>query len=137
MDIKLFFKFILLFSLVGCSQVKPQEGGHVEIGKASYYAQSLSGKTTSNGEKFNPNGYTAAHRTLPFGTKVRVTNLENENTIVVRINDRGPYVKNRIIDLSPTVAKKLGFFRKGVTLVGIEIVDEDTPVDGKLIKYNK
>lgn len=134
MKFKLCLSFLLFFCLVSCGQVETQEGTPVEIGKASYYAQSLSGNLTSNGETFDPNGYTAAHRTLPFDTKVRVTNLANENAIIVRINDRGPYAKDRIIDLSPAAAKKLGFFNKGVTVVGLEIVDEDTPVDGELVE---
>lgn len=132
MKIKLFLSFILFFCLVSCGQVKTQEKTPIEIGKASYYAQSLSGNTTSNGEKFDPNSYTAAHRTLPFGTKVLVTNVSNGKAIVVRINDRGPYAKSRAIDLSPAAAKKLDFFKKGVADVELKVVDEDTPVDGKL-----
>lgn len=137
MKIKLCLSFLLLFSLVSCSQVETQEETLVETGKASYYAQSLRGESTANGERFNPKKFTAAHRTLPFGTKVLVTNLANGKAIVVRINDRGPFVKNRIIDLSPAAAKKLDFFKKGVANVELKVVDENTPVNGEIVENGK
>ena len=79
-------------------------------GKASYYS---SGSTTANGEHFNPNGYTAAHRTLPFGTKLRVTNVANGRSVVVRVNDRGPFIKGRVLDLSKGAAKAIGMINAG------------------------
>lgn len=138
MKFKLCLLSLLSYSLVSCGQVETHQETSdktpVETGKASYYAQSLKGNSTSSGEKFNPNDFTAAHRTLPFDTKVCVTNLDNNKSIVVRINDRGPHAKNRVIDLSPATAKKLGFYKKGVTDVSIKVVDKDTPVDGKLVE---
>jgi peptidoglycan lytic transglycosylase len=78
-----------------------------ESGIASVYA--YSGQRTANGERAQPNGFTAAHRTLPFGTRVRVTNNRNGRSVVVRINDRGPFVRGRVIDLTPAAAQALGF----------------------------
>ena len=89
-------------------------------GWASYYK---SGKRTANGESFNPMGMTAAHRTLPFGTKVLVTNLKNGKTVVVRINDRGPFIRSRVIDLSLGAAKIVGLYRSGVAKVKFEVLD--------------
>ena len=87
-----------------------------QCGKASWYK--LGGKTAS-GERANPNGLTAAHRTLPFGTIVEVTNLANGKTVKVRINDRGPFAKGRVIDVTLAAAKELGFVNKGVTRVEV------------------
>jgi rare lipoprotein A len=78
-----------------------------EAGIASVYA--YSGERTASGERAQPNGFTAAHRTLPFGTRVRVTNKSNGRSVVVRINDRGPFVRGRVIDLTPAAAHALGF----------------------------
>ena len=94
-----------------------------EEGAASYYADSLHGNSTASGEPYDRNAMTAAHRTLAFGTKVRVTNLDNGKSVVVRINDRGPHVKSRIIDLSGASAEKLGMLDAGVAIVRIEIVN--------------
>ena len=91
-------------------------------GLASYYK---SGKQTANGERFNPNGLTAAHRTLPFGTKLRVTNLRNGKSVVVRINDRGPFIRGRVIDLSLGAAKLVGLNRSGVAKIRYSILIED------------
>lgn len=88
-------------------------------GKASFYASKFHGRRTTNGEIFSNNKMTAAHLKLPFGTMVKVTNLSNGRTIVVRVNDRGPHSKVLIIDLSQAAAKKLGFFSKGVANVEI------------------
>jgi len=91
---------------------------------ASYYADKFHGRTTANGEKFNMYDMTAAHKTLPFGTRVRITNLENGRKVVVRINDRGPYIKGRTIDLSFAAARKLGMIQKGVVNVKIQKINE-------------
>ena len=80
------------------------------------------GKVTANGERFNPNGLTAAHRHLPFGTRVRVTNMRNGRKVMVRINDRGPFIKNRIIDLAFGAARRIGLDRSGITRVKLEII---------------
>ncbi len=89
-----------------------------QTGAASWYA---SGSRTANGERFNPNGMTAAHRTLPFGTKVRVHNASTGRSVVVRINDRGPFVHGRIIDLARGSARALGM--GGVAKVALTVVD--------------
>lgn len=89
-------------------------------GVASYYK---SGKQTANGERFNPNGLTAAHRTLPFGTKVRVTNMRNGKSVVVRINDRGPFIRGRVIDLSLGAAKLVEMTTSGVVKVSYSILN--------------
>jgi rare lipoprotein A len=101
----------------------PQEEEPVyeEVGKASWYGPWHQGKKTASGEKFDQNKLTAAHPTLPLGTEAVVTNLENGKQVEVTINDRGPYVKNRSIDLSTKAAKKLGFKDKGVATVKIEV----------------
>jgi rare lipoprotein A len=97
-------------------------GAYREVGEASYYAREAHGKATASGEKFNMNAYTAAHKTLPFGTKVRVTNLTNNKSVVVRINDRGPFVAGRIIDLSYAAAKNIKMLDAGITDVELVVV---------------
>ena len=89
-------------------------------GKASYYGARHHGRKTASGERFNKNALTAAHRTLPFGTLVRVTNLNNQQSIIVRINDRGPFTKGRIIDLSEQAAREINMIRAGVAQVKVE-----------------
>ncbi|MEM6299274.1 MAG: septal ring lytic transglycosylase RlpA family protein [Bacteroidota bacterium] len=93
-----------------------------ENGKASYYADKFHGRTTASGEKYDKNKMTAAHKKLPFGTRVRVTNKTNGKTIIVRINDRGPFVKGRIIDLSRAAATKVDMIRAGVVDVKMEVL---------------
>ena len=89
-------------------------------GYASYYK---SGKRTANGERFNPMALTAAHRSLPFGTRVEVTNVKSGKSVVVRINDRGPFIKGRVIDLSLGAAKVVGLNRSGVAKVRIIVLE--------------
>lgn len=91
-------------------------------GIASWYGPGFHSRRTASGERFNQGAMTAAHRSLPFGTRVRVTNLRNGRSIVVRINDRGPYVGGRIIDLSAAAAKALGMVRSGIAPVRIEVL---------------
>ncbi|PWW82481.1 septal ring lytic transglycosylase RlpA family lipoprotein [Prosthecochloris marina] len=95
----------------------------VTEGKASYYADRFHGRLTANGERFNMHELTAAHKSLPFGSMVRVTNLSNGKKVLVRINDRGPYIKGRIIDLSLEAAKEIDLLQKGVTNVRIEVYE--------------
>lgn len=91
-------------------------------GPASWYGGKFHGRRTANGERFNKNELTAAHRSLPFGTRVRVTNQHNGRTVVVRINDRGPFVGNRVIDLSRAAAETVGMLRSGVAPVRLDIL---------------
>jgi len=92
-----------------------------EIGHASWYGPAFHGKKTASGEDFDQNELTAAHRTLPLGSRVRVTNLTNDKSVNVEINDRGPYVGGRIIDLSRAAAKALGMLEDGLARVRIEV----------------
>lgn len=97
--------------------------GQVQTGKASYYAKKFEGRKTASGAVYKNEKATASHRHLPFGTKIRVTNLANNLSTIVTINDRGPFVPGRIIDVSRSAAKKLGFLGDGVTDVAIELLD--------------
>jgi len=92
---------------------KQPAGAELGRGQASWYGPGFHGKRTASGERFDMNGLTAAHRTLPFGTRVRVRNIENGREVVVRINDRGPHIKDRIIDLSKAAAAELDFLQAG------------------------
>ena len=94
----------------------------VELGEASYYASEFNGRRMANGEIYDESKLTAAHRTLSFGTRVRVTNLSNGRSVVVTIKDRGPVPRSRIIDLSERAARDLGFLREGITRVRVEVV---------------
>ncbi len=89
-------------------------------GMASFYGAELAGNRTASGERFNPNALTAAHRTLPMGTKLRVTNKANGKSVIVRINDRGPFAKNRIIDVSRGAAEQISMVRSGTARVTLE-----------------
>ncbi len=92
-------------------------------GIASFYGDGFHGKKTASGEVYDQNRLTAAHRTLPFGTRVRVTNLTNNQDVIVVINDRGPFAKGRIIDLSYAAAKKIGMIQAGTAKVKLEIIE--------------
>lgn len=100
----------------------------VQSGKASFYADKFEGSPTASGEKYKHSRLTAAHKTLPFGTKVRVTNLGNNKSVEVVINDRGPYVDGRVIDLSRSAAQQLDFINQGLAEVKVEVIDAG---DGK------
>jgi len=109
--------------------------GHRFSGIVSWYSVKTNGGTkTASGEKFTDSGHTAAHKTLPFGTMVKVTNLSNEKSIVLRINDRGPYTKGRVLDVSIGAAKKLDFAGRGITRCLVEVlhpVEDSEPHDGE------
>ena len=92
------------------------------IGAASWYGGKFHGRKTASGERYNKNALTAAHKSLPFGTKVRVTNQANGKSVVVRINDRGPYSGRRVIDLSRAAATAVGMLKAGVAKVKIEVL---------------
>jgi len=93
-----------------------------QIGRASWYGGFFHGRTTANGETYDMNGLTCAHRSLPLGSLIRVTNLRNQKTVVVRVNDRGPVPDDRVVDLSYGAAKSLGFVSKGLAPVRLELV---------------
>jgi rare lipoprotein A len=91
-------------------------------GEASYYGNELAGNRTASGERFNPQALTAAHRTLPMGSKLRVTNQSNGKTVIVRVNDRGPFTHRRVLDLSLAAAKRIDMFRAGKARVKMELL---------------
>jgi rare lipoprotein A len=97
--------------------------GEPVVGHASWYGEEFARRPTANGERFDPSKLTCAHRTLPFGSKVRVTNLRNGRSVMVVITDRGPYARRREIDLSYGAARALGMVRRGVERVLIELVE--------------
>lgn len=101
----------------------------IEHGKASYYAGRWIGRKTANGERYHADDVTAAHRTLPFNTRVRVVNLENGKSVVVRINNRGPFIRGRIIDLSIAAARRIDMVQRGVVPVRVEVLREIPVID--------
>ena len=114
--------FILMTACLGSGQ--SQQPGLDEVeGKASYYGDKFAGQTTASGERFDPDEMTAAHPRLPFGTKVRVTRLDADRSVVVRINDRGPFVDDRIIDVSEAAAQELGMIEEGIVVVQVEVLE--------------
>jgi rare lipoprotein A len=96
--------------------------GDTQVGIASYYGGKFHGRKTANGERFDMNALTAAHKTLPLGTKVRVTHVKTGKSVVVRINDRGPFIKGRVIDLSRRAARELDMIHSGVARVRVEVL---------------
>lgn len=136
--------------LSGCSapHLFSEQGGHWKVGKsyqidgrwytptenwtyrkegiASWYGSEFGGRPTANGEIFDPNALTAAHKTLPLPSLVRVTNLENNRTLVLRVNDRGPFVGDRLIDISRRGARDLGFMKKGTARVRVEVLERES-----------
>ncbi len=97
--------------------------GYKETGKASFYAAKFQSRKTASGERFDQSANTAAHKKLPFGTKVKVTNVKNGKSVIVRINDRGPFIRGRIIDLSRSAFSSIGNTSTGVINVKIEVVN--------------
>jgi len=108
----------------GSSVATTSEAPPVDAGQASYYADRFAGGRTANGERYDPRELTAAHRTLPFGARVRVTDPANGRSVVVRINDRGPHLAGRVVDLSRAAAEELGLIRRGVGHVELRLVEE-------------
>lgn len=127
------FLALLLLSLSvfsGCVALKshpkiPEAGIYREEGVASWYGKRFHGRKTASGEHFNQHALTCAHRTLPFGTKLKVTNLENGHEVVVTVNDRGPFIYSRILDLSYAAAKLLNFVGQGRARVFVETVRKE------------
>ena len=122
--------------LIDPSTVKTKNIKHRKImnGISSFYAEDFHGKLTANGEIYDMYGVTAAHKTLPLNTVCRVTNVENKKSLILRINDRGPYIKGRILDCSYGAAKKLDFINQGTTKVKIEVIEWG---DGKYMQHRK
>ncbi|MBC7776852.1 MAG: septal ring lytic transglycosylase RlpA family protein [Phycisphaerae bacterium] len=114
-----FFAFTALFALTLLSSFAIQKE---EYGKAGYYADSLHGRKTASGEKYDKYEFTCAHKTLAFGTKVRVTRLDNKKSVVCRVNDRGPYVEGYVTDVSRAAAEEIGLIKLGVTRVKLEVI---------------
>ena len=156
--LKIKFVLIFLMILIGCSNSPRYRTGPVKTsgkksistpslktksnvehrkvmkGVSSFYAEDFHGKLTANGEVYDMYGLTAAHKTLPLNTIVRVTNLVNNKSLILRINDRGPYIKGRILDCSYGAAKKLDFIVQGTTDVKIEVIEWG---DNKYMKHRK
>lgn len=126
MRLKWFGILLAVGLLAGCGGRPAIKSGDtspaVLKGQASYYHDRLHGNLTASGEPYDRNALTAAHKTLPFGTKVRVTNRANGKSVVLRINDRGPFVRGRIIDVSRRAAELLDFVREGVVEVRVEVI---------------
>jgi rare lipoprotein A len=112
----------VLSVLSGTANAIKFETGTIQKGIASYYHDSLHGNLTASGQVYDKNIMSAAHKTLPLGTKVRVTDTKTGKSIVVRVNDRGPFIKGRIIDLSRRAARELGIIQKGITPVKVEVL---------------
>ncbi len=112
---------ILIAITLGCAPRKATRK-FVQVGYASYYGREFIGRKTASGELYDPSKLTAAHPTLPFNTYIKVTNLENNKSVILRINDRGPFKKNRIIDVSEKAADLLDFKKKGIVLVKVEVI---------------
>jgi rare lipoprotein A len=101
----------------------------VQVGKASWYGRKRAGRLTANGERFNPEAMTCAHRFFPLGSLVKVTDIATGKNVSLEVNDRGPYVKGRIVDLSEGAARELGVGNKGLILVRVELVSTVHPVE--------
>lgn len=132
-SIKVFVLVSLGLVLAGCSTLRGGKGGrprveapqavsHSQEGIASWYGKGFRGRKTASGERFHPNDMTCAHRVFPFGTNLRVTNLSNQRQVVVRVNDRGPFIRSRIVDVSRAAAEALDFIGEGMATVRVEEV---------------
>ncbi|PHS25664.1 MAG: septal ring lytic transglycosylase RlpA family lipoprotein [Robiginitomaculum sp.] len=123
------------YQIAGRTYVPARQDDYDRQGVASWYGSKFDGRKTANGEIFDMNGMSAAHTTLPLPSLVRVTNLENGRTIIVRVNDRGPFVNNRLIDLSKGAARELGYLRQGVTRVRVQYVGPAVSNPGRANVY--
>jgi len=115
-----------LLLLILCLGTSLAGQNFTQTGKASFYASKFEGRKTASGAIFSNQKMTAAHKELAFGTQVKVTNLENQKSVVVTINDRGPFIKGRIIDVSQKAAKELGFYMQGIAKVRLEVINNRT-----------
>ena len=116
---------MLFFSNIKPAEVLP---GLIQKGKASFYSKKFNGRKTAYGERVNADALTGAHRTLPLNTLVEVTNLSNHRSVIIRINDRGPFAKGRVIDLTYAAADALGMVSKGIATVSLRVVDKGRAV---------
>ena len=120
----------LLAAVAACAHAPPHEEGPParptpgEVGVASFYGKRFHGRTTASGERYDMHAFTCAHPSAPFGTRLRVTDLESGRAVVVTVTDRGPFTSGRIVDLSLAAARKLGMVKRGVTRVRVERVPE-------------
>jgi len=121
-----YFKIGKPYQIFGVTYTPKNYDNFEEIGTASWYGDQFNGKKTANGETYNKGSMTAAHPTLPLPSLVKVTNLKNNKSVIVRVNDRGPFAKNRVIDLSQKAAEILEYKNKGTTIVKIELLKDDT-----------
>lgn len=111
-----------VYPVTATGLAEPTKVGDIQYGISSYYADKFHGRRTANGEVYDMHNLSAAHQTLPLNSIVRVTNLENNKILELRINDRGPFIKNRILDCSYGAAVKLGFISQGTAMVKIEVL---------------
>ncbi|WP_439880767.1 septal ring lytic transglycosylase RlpA family protein [Pontibacter sp. MBLB2868] len=114
--------------LTSCAGSSPAFGerGYTEEGKASYYSPKLQGRKMANGQPYRRGKLTAAHKKLPFGTKIKVTNLQTNKSVKVRVTDRGPFVRGRVVDLSEAAAKRIGSKQAGVVPVKVKVLRSAT-----------
>ena len=134
--IRLFSSIVLILGFISCAssnkvassdnvikQKEPTDVGDIQYGVSSYYAEKFHGRRTANGEIYDMYGISGAHQTLPLNSIVKVTNLENNRELVIRINDRGPFIKNRSFDCSYGAAVKLKFISNGTAMVKFEVIE--------------
>lgn len=125
------FNLVLFIVLSLVSIVAPAKTTN---GVTSYYHPSLHGNLTANGERYNHRQFTAAHRSLPFGTKLKVTDPDTQRSVIVKVNDRGPFIKGRVLDLSGAAASSLGIKNKGIARVEITVLSMPDPKDRRVYK---
>lgn len=130
--IKAIFSAFLFFCFFNCTA----QSSFPKTGYASFYHDGFEGRRTASGEILRQKKFTCAHKTLPFGTRLKVTNLENDKSIIVTVNDRGPYSGKRIIDVTKAAAAKLGFIAAGMAKVKIEVISTDTTFDSTYITFD-
>lgn len=136
---KIWFYLLIIVVLSGCFAANRTLSGNEILGEgvASWYGPGFHGNQTANGERYDQNLLTAAHRTLPFNTVVRVVNLNNGKSVDVRINDRGPFVDNRIIDLSRAAASRIDMIDSGLAPVRLILLNSERPIDPRLQQGEK
>ena len=122
------------YKINGKTYYPKEDKNYKEVGIASWYGDDFHNKKTANGEIYNMHDFTCAHRTLPMPSLVRITNLQNGKSIVARVNDRGPFAKDRIVDVSKNIAKELDFYSQGTTKVKIEFLEKETK---EMLEYLK